>query len=230
MTGRPRSRVDDVLAALDAGLQSSPESSMYNDVAPSVGSGCVRCPSADVAEGGELCGGCRAFLLGDTETDPAAAPVAAQRLEVPRLPDGRCACRSCTGDTAAPSISELIASRLNELMDGCQCPLCTRPEGVGYAPIVAPPDETTLRLDLLMYGNAYEVSGRRVSPTDVTVITSDEFTAPTTEARRWRMGDGATAVADVVRVRLRPPDGPPDDRGPWARPRVRCGTWTPPGG
>lgn len=63
---------DRILDLIDAGLQSSSESDRYRDVAPSVGEGCVRCDTSDVPEGGDLCKGCRAFLLDDSETDPAA--------------------------------------------------------------------------------------------------------------------------------------------------------------
>jgi hypothetical protein len=89
------SRIDRVLAAIDAGLQSSPESDQYSDVAPSVGSGCVRCPADETTDGGDLCDGCRAFLLGDTETDPAVAQATGWN-EITQAPAG-CRCPACTG-------------------------------------------------------------------------------------------------------------------------------------
>lgn len=79
------SSTDRILDLIDAGLQSSSESDRYLDVAPSVGEGCVRCGAGDVPEGGDLCDGCRAFLLGDSEDDPGQwiANALWERAEIP---------------------------------------------------------------------------------------------------------------------------------------------------
>lgn len=54
-------RLDRVLAAIDAGLQSSPETGHAVDLRDR----CARCQRHEPAGGGDLCAGCRAFLLGD---------------------------------------------------------------------------------------------------------------------------------------------------------------------
>lgn len=59
--------LDNVLAALDVGLQSSPERGISTDHAPGQ---CARCQNAFPVKDGDLCAGCRAFLLGDSSTDP----------------------------------------------------------------------------------------------------------------------------------------------------------------
>ena len=63
-------RVDRILDVIDAGLQSSPEAS-YGEISYGDKT-CVRCRSTDLEPSGEFCGPCRAFLLGDSEDDPAA--------------------------------------------------------------------------------------------------------------------------------------------------------------
>ena len=60
-------RLERVLAILDAGEQSSPEPGYGTDMRPGF---CARCQRHEPAPNGELCGGCRAFLLGDTDEDP----------------------------------------------------------------------------------------------------------------------------------------------------------------
>lgn len=59
--------VDDILDVIDAGLQSSAEGGM--DVGdPEL---CVRCQATAPVVDGDLCVGCRAFLLDDSDVDPA---------------------------------------------------------------------------------------------------------------------------------------------------------------
>lgn len=72
MTG---SSVDRVLDAIDVGLQRA--GSVFDLGPGEQGYGtdrnperCARCQRHDPAEGGDLCAGCRAFLLGDTDDDP----------------------------------------------------------------------------------------------------------------------------------------------------------------
>lgn len=64
--------LDRALAALDAGLQSSPERGSGTDTFPDR---CARCQTAEPGDGGDLCAGCRAFLLGDADTDPSVREV-----------------------------------------------------------------------------------------------------------------------------------------------------------
>lgn len=64
------SRADDILDLIDAGLQSSIEEGYGDDT----GDGCVRCRriftmGPDAAA--DICAECRAFLLGDADTDPS---------------------------------------------------------------------------------------------------------------------------------------------------------------
>jgi hypothetical protein len=59
--------VDRILDVIDAGLQSSTEMGYGSDRWPDR---CVRCQEATPAESGDLCAGCRAFLLGDSDVDP----------------------------------------------------------------------------------------------------------------------------------------------------------------
>lgn len=71
---KPKSALDRALEALDSGAQVSPET----------GEGlgdptrCARCLRAERAEGSEFCAGCRAFILEDSNEDPAAD----RRIEV----------------------------------------------------------------------------------------------------------------------------------------------------
>lgn len=53
-------RLDRVLRSIDSGLQSSSETGYFTDHAGL----CARCQRVEPEEG-DLCGGCRAFLLGD---------------------------------------------------------------------------------------------------------------------------------------------------------------------
>lgn len=73
-----RSGVDRILAAIDAGLQSSPEASFGEHTFNRSDAGpvrCVRCndPLRDDASG-EFCSACRSFLLGDSDVDPGRNP------------------------------------------------------------------------------------------------------------------------------------------------------------
>lgn len=61
-------KIDDILAVIDAGLQSSNEHGYGDDDFPDW---CARCQRHAPADDGDLCAGCRAFLLEDTDVDPA---------------------------------------------------------------------------------------------------------------------------------------------------------------
>jgi hypothetical protein len=63
------------LAAIDAGLQSSPEHGYGTDVWPDR---CARCQLHPPVADGSLCAGCRTYLLGDTDTDPRMVAVHGQ--------------------------------------------------------------------------------------------------------------------------------------------------------
>ncbi|MGH1490557.1 MAG: hypothetical protein ACRBK7_14400 [Acidimicrobiales bacterium] len=66
------SRVDDILDTIDAGLQHSPEASYGNDHEGQ----CVRDDCWQPAgEGSDFCDPCRAFMLGDSDTDPTGLAV-----------------------------------------------------------------------------------------------------------------------------------------------------------
>lgn len=69
--------LDEALRTIDDGLgdQSSDESTMYADVAPSTGTGCIRTGCrAGREDGSDFCGPCRKFMLGDTDEDPLDKP------------------------------------------------------------------------------------------------------------------------------------------------------------
>lgn len=73
-----RSKVDEILHTIDAGLQSTAEASYgetpYDGARPADSDRlCIRCDDP-VGPDGEICPGCRTFLLGDTDTDPAQHP------------------------------------------------------------------------------------------------------------------------------------------------------------
>lgn len=59
--------VDRILDLIDAGLQSSPEAGYGTDHQPDA---CARCQEHPPVEDGDLCDGCRTFLLGDSDSDP----------------------------------------------------------------------------------------------------------------------------------------------------------------
>lgn len=63
-------QVDSILDVIDAGLQSSSDHGYGTDHRPEA---CARCQRHDPVEGGDLCEGCRAFLLGDVDEDPRYA-------------------------------------------------------------------------------------------------------------------------------------------------------------
>lgn len=62
-------RLERVLELLDTGTQSSPEPGYGTDWRPQL---CARCQRHDPMPDGDLCEGCRAFLLDDTDEDPAS--------------------------------------------------------------------------------------------------------------------------------------------------------------
>lgn len=64
----PRSEADRALAVIDAGLQRSPEPAMAG---PDL-TRCNHCGRAEPELGRDHCAPCRAFLLGDSDRDPAA--------------------------------------------------------------------------------------------------------------------------------------------------------------
>lgn len=89
-------RVDAVLAAIDVGLQefdrsrgSAPGGGEYLDVAAVVDDVCLRCPRPRFEES-DFCELCRAFMLGDTDVDPAndGGDVASGWITVEGVPSG----------------------------------------------------------------------------------------------------------------------------------------------
>jgi hypothetical protein len=66
-------RLDRILDVIDTGLQTPVPDPTHGERSPRNRPGCVRC-DGHVAEGTDLCGGCRAFLLDDSDTDPAELP------------------------------------------------------------------------------------------------------------------------------------------------------------
>lgn len=80
--------INKVLAALDAGLQSSFETGTTTDHVPDR---CARCQVREHAEDADLCTSCRAYLLGDSDEDPSdTGPYVANLLR--SCGDG---CRGC---------------------------------------------------------------------------------------------------------------------------------------
>jgi hypothetical protein len=74
VTDVAKSTTDRILDVIDAGLQSSYETGCpAGSTAEDDSTWCVRCAQNERAEGIEMCEGCRAFLLGDSETDLGAA-------------------------------------------------------------------------------------------------------------------------------------------------------------
>lgn len=65
-------RLSRVLDVIDAGLQTPMPDPTYGEVSPTVSQRCARCERHDPVEGGDLCEGCRSFLLGDSNDDPNA--------------------------------------------------------------------------------------------------------------------------------------------------------------
>lgn len=65
-------RLDRVLSAIDSGLQSSEETGYTHDRLDR----CARCQRIEAVEGGDICAGCRAHLLGDGP-EPGVEGVAA---------------------------------------------------------------------------------------------------------------------------------------------------------
>ena len=60
-------KTDEILGIIDGGLQSSSEPGFGDDYRRDR---CVRCQRNDPADDGDLCDGCRAFLLDDSDEDP----------------------------------------------------------------------------------------------------------------------------------------------------------------
>ena len=61
--------VDRILDVIDAGLQTPAPDPTFGEVSPTVHDRCVRCQTRPPA-GGDFCGPCRAFLLGDDPPEP----------------------------------------------------------------------------------------------------------------------------------------------------------------
>lgn len=72
------STTDRILDVIEAGLQRSTETGYGTDARPG---SCARCQAHEPVEGGDLCDGCRAFLLDDSDTDPAHRNEIASRIE-----------------------------------------------------------------------------------------------------------------------------------------------------
>lgn len=68
------STLDRIVDLIDVGLQTPMPDPSFGEVSPRVEAGCVRC-QRDVDDDADLCPDCRAFLLGDTDADPALPPV-----------------------------------------------------------------------------------------------------------------------------------------------------------
>lgn len=74
-----RDRIDEILSTIDAGLQSTAEASYgetpWDGARPADSARlCIRCDDTVDTEGDverDICGACRRFILGDTDTDPA---------------------------------------------------------------------------------------------------------------------------------------------------------------
>lgn len=69
-----RDKIDEILSVIDTGLQSTGEASYGEtpyDGAQTGAPTCIRCSRDLDPDAGEICSACRAYLLGDTETDPA---------------------------------------------------------------------------------------------------------------------------------------------------------------
>jgi hypothetical protein len=64
------SNVDRILKAIDAGLQTPMPDPTFGEQAPINHGRCARCETNPPAKDGDLCSGCRAFLLGDADVDP----------------------------------------------------------------------------------------------------------------------------------------------------------------
>lgn len=116
---RPRSALDRVLAVLDGAEhqhsdeQGLPAGTSMEDglAAPDDPTLCARCQRHPLGADGELCGGCRAFLLGDS--DPQAAP------------DWR-----DPSSYYAPRTARIVA--MDSALPGPLCHLYQRPDGVIY--------------------------------------------------------------------------------------------------
>lgn len=120
-------RLERVLNALDAGDQSSAETSYGTDLDPTR---CARCQHHDPAPQGDLCGGCRTFLLGDTDDDPRADP--AQRA----------ATTTAAFNEPARQLSEAIGVSMQEAIDTIrQLVAHTRLEEAGWTFPTAPATE-----------------------------------------------------------------------------------------
>lgn len=74
-----------VLEVLDVGLQKSGETGFSTDFTD----WCARCQLEDPLPDADLCAGCRAFLLGDTDDDPAAEYSPSPRSAHPSIPGAR---------------------------------------------------------------------------------------------------------------------------------------------
>lgn len=66
------SKVDRILETIDAGLQTPVPDPTFGEVSPVNNGRCARCQQHEAADG-DLCPGCRAYLLGDSDDDPVVS-------------------------------------------------------------------------------------------------------------------------------------------------------------
>lgn len=94
--------VDRILDIIDTGLQTPAPDPSFGEVSPPNVEGCARCGAPPADEGGDFCAGCRAFLLGDTDTDPATGVPEGWSITPPAFtpPGAGCRCAVCTGEFA----------------------------------------------------------------------------------------------------------------------------------
>lgn len=112
-------RLERVLEVLDGAGQTSTEEGYGTDWNPGH---CARCQRHAPAEGGELCPGCRAFLLDDTDVDPRNPP----------RPD-------------PDSIEGYIRARLEEAIDARLWGGSATPEGITDVIVVVQAAGVTMR-------------------------------------------------------------------------------------
>jgi hypothetical protein len=75
---------DRILDVIDAGLQTPVPDPTFGEISPEDHGGCTRC-DADVPESVDLCDGCRAFLLGDSEVDPVGYGIMSTEVALANL-------------------------------------------------------------------------------------------------------------------------------------------------
>lgn len=127
----PVTRIDQILGVIDGHAQSTTEPGFRDDEDGEVfdSAWCARCLGEPKAEGGEMCEGCRAFLLGDSDHDPAA-----DEPEHPLVAYSRAGMPYCSGwpiprenfaELAGSGRPREAASRLDSLMASMTATLWT---------------------------------------------------------------------------------------------------------